>query len=238
MIDIVIPLGRFSKCADKEMMYSLRSIEKNLEGWNKIYIIGYAPKFLNETDRIVVIPAEDYSLRKQENIFKKLLMACEDPFISDPFIATADDIFFKEKTNVNDINHWFHSDLKYLTISAKGIYQLSVKNTYEYLSKNNLPIKNFDIHMPIRYEKEKMMGLLEVDWTRDHIIKSLYCNVNKIKGSPSRHLNFSARLTVDQIHTSLKDVNIFAVNGESLGLSQAMFSVLQELFPDKSTFEK
>lgn len=237
MIDIAIPLGRFSKCADQEMKYALRSIEKNLDGWNRIFIIGYAPIFLNDNDRVIVVKKGDTSLSKQKNIFEKLVMACEDPEVSETFVATNDDIFFKEKTHVSELNYGYHSDLKYLYSIAEGLYKIAVKDTWNYLSQSGYQIKNFDIHTPIRYEKSKFLKLLELDWKRDMVIKSLYCNINRIAGTPARDLNFSRYFTTDQIHEALKDKTIFAVNGET-GLNKAMLSALEEMFPKKSQFEK
>ena len=55
--------------ADDELRYSLRSVEKHLKNFGKVYIIGNLPSFLKD---VVHIPYDDVDRSKETNIYKNI----------------------------------------------------------------------------------------------------------------------------------------------------------------------
>src|SRR5688500_2320198 len=90
---IVIPLaanGFGSRNNDIELRYCLRSIETHLSGYGDIFLIVHKPKWVKN---VMHIPAEDEQRTwwKERNIYRKILLACEDPRVSDDFLFMNDD---------------------------------------------------------------------------------------------------------------------------------------------------
>jgi hypothetical protein len=232
-MDIVIPLGTGSTWHDNELRYCLRSIEKNLTGYRDIYIVGAKRKWLQEVKYIDA--KEDYT-RKERCIFQKIILACEHPEVSDSFLFTNDDIFILQPTDASLVKYWMNRDLRYLMVISDGTYRNTVSNTFHFLNKGSHPLANYDIHVPIVYDKNRFLDLLAVDWRRDHVIKSLYCNLNKVTGEPMRDLKFVKTMRKEDIYKAIEGRQFFSVNDHCL--NQAMFDVLAELYPKPSKYEK
>lgn len=231
--DIIVPLGVGSRWMDNELRYALRSIEKHLSGYRDIYIIGAPRKWLQN---VKYIDAPEQYTRKEKCIFDKLIRAAEHPDVSSTFITTNDDIFFLKPIAAAEIKYWKSGNVKNLLVKTQGLYRSTVANTEKYLRENNLPDGHFDIHVPILYEKEKMMMLLKIDWSRDHIIKSLYCNTNYIKGEEMRDLKFSRPFRREEIRKAIEGRMFFSIS--EYGTNDSMKDILQELFPEPSRYEK
>lgn len=232
MIDVVIPLGTGSRWKDNELRYTLRSIQKFLAGYRDIVIVGAPRKWLTGVRYIEA--KEDYT-RKERCIFEKTLLACQDPDISDTFLFTNDDIFLTQPIDISQVKYWYSGTVKNLLSMSQGLYQNTVANTLKYLQKKGYPDKHFDIHVPILYEKEKYLQLLQVDWERDHIIKSLYCNSNHIEGEPMRDLKFGRPFTRPEIKKAIDGRMFFSISEQ--GTNDGIKELLQELYPEKSIYE-
>ena len=101
-LDVVYPLAAMAKGPDDfELRYSLRSLEP--QSWvGTVFIIGHKPAWLKNA---VHIPfADQWNLNfKDKNIIKKMLRACTDERISDPFIANSDDQYWLKITEPRDM---------------------------------------------------------------------------------------------------------------------------------------
>jgi hypothetical protein len=110
-----------------------------------------------------------------------------------------------------------------------------VLNTRKYLLDKGHPEDNYDIHTPILYEKMKFAELADEDWSKDLVIKSLYCNKNGVKGEEMRHLKFLDPLKKEQIEKAIEERLFFSTHDNAI--NESMRAVLQELFPEPSKFE-
>ena len=70
-MDIVIPLGTGSRWQNNELRFALRSIEKYLTGYDKIFIIGECPSYLQNIIHIPCppSPAKRSARRKYQSLF-------------------------------------------------------------------------------------------------------------------------------------------------------------------------
>jgi hypothetical protein len=232
MTDIVIPLGTGSRWQDNELRYALRSIEKNLSDYRDIYIVGHPRKWLRG---IKWIEAEELYTRKERCIFEKIIKACEHQDISDTFLFTNDDIFFLEPISANEIKNWYSGTVDNLLVKSAGVYKYTVLNTLKWLQKKNSPTRHYDIHVPILYNKERFMQLMQVDWERDHIIKSLYGNLNHLEGEEMRDLKFGRPFTRQEIRAAISGRKFFSISEN--GTNDGMKEILQQLFPEPSRYE-
>jgi len=193
MIDIVYTIKKGgSRSNDKELIYSLRTVEKHLKNYRNVYIIGHKPDFITN---VIHIPAEDKNTVPDANILRKLLIACDHPDISESFLFFNDDHYLLQDFDAPNFPYYYCSTLKmYLKRRVNDAYGRRTYNTMTYLMKNQLPTKHFDIHFPIVYDKQKFKECFKKlpETHQGYVLKSLYANILKIQGievKDCKHVN-------------------------------------------------
>lgn len=243
-MDIVIPYKNTGE--GLELRFALRSIEKYLKGFDvsendhrgtdNIWIVGELPTWLRERTennhfyRVSNILHDDASGRKQYNIMRKLFAASTDECVSKKFIYWNDDHFLLKPLHVNEIKPWYHGTLKDALEKSTNRYHTAVLNTLNHFGN----IKNFDIHVPCVFEKEKIHQLYRLEWgSNEYIIKSSYFNDSE--GEEMTDCKINAPKTKEAIEERIKDRLFFSVGPN--GLRSQMIKKLNELYPDKSKYE-
>lgn len=101
-LDVVYPLAAAAKGPDDfELRHSLRSLES--QPWvGRVFVIGHKPAWLKNA---VHIPFPDqWGLNlKDKNLIKKMLRACVDERVSDPFVANSDDQYWLKAVEPQDM---------------------------------------------------------------------------------------------------------------------------------------
>lgn len=184
MIDVVYVLGTGSHFNNFELKMSLRAVEKNLSGFNKVWIVGEYPEWIQNVNHI---PFPDEAGRPSDyNIMRKVSAACEHPEVSENFLFINDDHFIMQPFEASTFPYFCEPSLeKYLYRRGNDTYALRAKNTLKYLQSKSLPTKHFDIHYPIIYNKSLFLEHVTkaVDWNKQaYVIKSMYANTLKIEG--------------------------------------------------------
>lgn len=184
MTSVIYPLGNKSRHKNLEIRFSLRSIEKHLEGFSDVWIIGERPDFLHNINHI---PASDPYEVPDRNIMEKIKKACENPGVSDPFLFFNDDHYLLSDFQSNEFPYYYDMPLQE-KIKKRGYdnYGQRMQNTMKWLQVNGKPTKNFDIHTPILYKKQEFIDIVtKADWESKHgfVIKSLYANSLNIEGT-------------------------------------------------------
>lgn len=227
MIDLVYPLGTASRFHDNEIRFSLRSIEKHLKNYGKIYVIGERHPHL---DNVHFIPCPDKYPVPDNNIMDKMTKACNTPEISENFLMVHDDHYLLQDYDAPTFPYLFHRTMEeYLKTRAADGYARRVRNTLNYLKSKDLPIKFFDIHTPIIFNKVKFLEHVTngPDWTlpNSYIIKSLYANAMGIEGTDQSDNK------TDQVPVKGK---IFSTSSR---IKSSVQRFLLEQFPVKCKFE-
>lgn len=233
LTDIIIPYGGKCNWQHNELKFALRAIDKHLMGYGEVYIIGNPVSFLTN---VKYLPFTELYTQKQKSIFNKILSAAKHPDISDPFAMWNDDHYLLQPLNVKDLKYYYSGTVELLGKLAGGTYQRICINSAKYLAAKGYGGKNFDIHVPILYGKKEFAELENEDWNQEHIIKSLYCNRLHIEGEQMRDLKFSIPKRYEEIKAAIKDRLFFSLSEH--GANEAMKRVLNELYPEKSKFEK
>lgn len=237
MIDIVIPLGTGSQHGNLELQYCLKSIDKYLTGYRNIYIIGSHPGHIDIPirDKIIHIPAEDHGFNIQDNIRRKINIACSHPEVSKNFFFTNDDHIYLKPLNVMDLPYYYSGDLElaWRRKRKKGSYKSALKNTNEALTAKAYANYHFDIHVPIIYNKKLFLAAMSLyNWKTckcGYVIKSLYCNTLMIKGEQYNDMVISWQcLDIAEIERLIKDRFVFSFNNE--GATDLMFEFLKNKF--------
>lgn len=229
-LSVVIPLGSGSRMQNLELKYCLRSIEKYLTGVKNIIIVGEKPAFLN-LDEIIHLPKKD-TARKQESIKRKIEAAFNHPECTENVAFWNDDYILMQETEVSKIKNYYWKDLG--RVSEKGAIHLRRD-----LVKKKLPLRHYDIHYPILYNKAMFKeAMSHFEWVdRDFVIKSLYGNFHKLEGEEMQDSkpSLSRQLAYGEIKESIRGRWLFSYSDDCF--KQPMIRLLNELFPEPSRFE-
>lgn len=231
-MDIVIPL-RKSANDDIELRFALRSIEQYILERGNIFIVGYCPKWLSN---IIHIPADDYPDRRfrDNNIFRKITLACDDQRVSDSFCVASDDHFLLKPFSgqpVYSTTLFYHMN----NYRSTSTYRNTLLNTIRILPEGSL---NFNLHCPIVYNKElfvRSVGSLNWKVAHGYAINSVYCNMNNVEGFHYYDLKIKKPMRAGEITKLLNNRLFFSVDDPAM--NQAMIGVLESIYPVKSQYE-
>lgn len=227
MIDIVIPLGKGSVLKNFELRFCLRSIEKNLGGYRNIWIVGECPEWLQNVNHMPLCDGQPVS---DHNIMLKTHAACIEPAISNDFLFFNDDHFLLAPFEASTFPYYYYQNLDvYLKHRGIDAYGKRALATMKHLQDQNLPIKHFDIHTPIRYNKELFLKFVSsLNWEKQsYIIKSLYANSLKIEGTEEKDHKLTAPPN--------GNVKVFSTYPH---MKASVTRFLMEQFPKPSKYEK
>lgn len=238
MIDIVIPLGTRSTQKNQELRYSLRSIDKHLYGVGNVFIIGECLEWLTG---VIHIPfTEDPRNRfRDRNIMLKMSEACKDSRVSDNFLMVHDDHFFLTDHEARAFPYYHCGPMvpnvgQYAETKRNTILALSIRDDVNYV------INNYDCHCPIVFNKEKFMrSVALVDWSKwyGYCLKTLYCVMNGIKGEYIDDIKIRMPLKANEIKEQIAGREWFSI-GDRCFKEGGMMDVLNELYPNKSKYER
>lgn len=233
-MDIVYPLGNGSRWQNRELFYSILSVIKHLKGFNNIYIIGAKPDWSLfpapiANAKIIHIPHKDI-YTKDTNICYKILRACEIKELSNDFVFMNDDVFFCNDIHVNDIpDSWVGTLIKRSKQSDNTEYGKLLLSTHHILSINKKPVKDFDGHMPIVFNKFLFPAIAKkYNWHSKpgYVVKSIYFNHLNLEGTEMRDLKIS--MPGVNIPALLKNRWCFSVGDN--GLTDEMKTFLKDSF--------
>lgn len=145
-MDLLYLLGPGSKHNDTELKYSLRSIMANCAGYDRIFLVGRKPTWMN--DRIRFVPCDDPYDCTHKNMMHKILHVCHHTDISDLFVMQGDDHFYVKPYDFSKIQPYEKGELptqfKEHEIAPK--YRTSLIDTRDWLIKHGLPYMNASQH--------------------------------------------------------------------------------------------
>ena len=227
-MDCVYPLGKGSILKNFELRMSLRSIEKHLTGFNKVWIIGERPDWLQNIEHVPF--NESPTADSDYNIMMKVTKACDTPEVSNDFLFMNDDHYLLATFNTANFPSYYQGTLsEYLKKRGLDAYGRRAKATMDHLMLRDLPIKYFDIHTPIVYNKELFKKYVSsLNWKdKTYIIKSLYANIVQSEGAPM----------IDNKHNRppLQNETIFSTTPH---MRASVTRALTERFPNKSRYER
>lgn len=240
MIDIFYPLGGGSFWGDNELRYSLRSIEKHLKNYGNIFIIGRKPDWLTN---VTFIEYEDMTPYKERNIFTKIVMACEIKEMSERFLFMNDDHFLVDDFDAPTFPYYYKCMLERSIERLKhGKYKRALVNTFHELTFQGHTTYNFDGHIPIIYEKQKVRALKQYPWDRydeGFVMKSLYANTYRYDPVLEYDCKINSNLLPYQILDTVITKKCFSIgNPAIIPTPDNLKVVLDQLYPTPSKYEQ
>lgn len=230
MIDLVYPIcNKPSYWKDNEIIFSLRSVEKHVKNVGKIWMVGRVPDGITGVEHIHAKDEHDIS---DQNIMAKVVKACENPEVSDPFLFMNDDHYLLQDFDAEDFPYFFESTLQvYITRRGMDSYGHRAANTMKLLQSKGFPTRHYDIHYPILYHKQAFIDNVAkaVDPNKKHfyVLKSMYANSMNAQGIEVKDCKQStAPPSKSQCFSSTPRV------------SGAVYQFLKYRLPEKSKYEK
>lgn len=239
-MDIVYVLGRGSHFHNLELRYSLRSLEKFITNFSTVYVVGERPDWLSE--HAIHLPYPDRWACKERNIMEKIELACHLPQVSERFLQVHDDYFALQPCEAGEVKSYASGTLEALAgqIAAANTYRRSVENTAQVLKERGLSTHHFDIHVPFSYEKQKFVeAMYRYDWEKPagYVVTSLYANTVGIPPVPLRDVKLqNPYLPLRGVVDILRGRPWWSVGNR--GLTPEVRTLLQELYPTPSRFER
>jgi len=220
----------------REIIFSIRSLEKFGKNYNNVVIVGDKPEKLN--DAIIHIPKSDFGTWKERKICEKLLTACKSDQVTDPFVFFNDDFFLVKPIDFSNLKYFYFDNLgnKIQNRKIEDTYKRALKNTRDVLFLKGLVEKHFDIHYPMIYHKAKFTRVMEkYDWNirGGYVIKSLYANSLKIVGKSKKDCKIYVMHRKKDILEKISATDLFSTDE----ITRAMIEIFHELYPAKSSFE-
>jgi hypothetical protein len=176
-IDILIPLGPGSKKDNVELRYALRSIERHVTGYRRIVVVGAIPAWLRETDRVLPVQWNEASGPKAYRIAAKVSRVFDTLDVTDRLAFWNDDFVTLRGYDIRTLPPYYTGVLARAKTNG---YRALLDRTGKALSAANLPQRNYDLHTPILYDRERFLGLTAW-WERSRhcgglVVKSVYGN--------------------------------------------------------------
>jgi hypothetical protein len=223
VIDVVYVLGSGSKWEDREFCHSLKSLHKRLKNFRRVVVIGNLPRSVNPDVPVPhFIPFADRDGCKQKNVRQKLLRICDEEAITPEFVLMNDDFFFLRDVEAPTLPYHRMGMLDQHIEHREGrpsSYLESLKITRAWLAERQLPTRDFEVHVPIRYTKETLRRVLtEFDWKaqRGALIRSLFCNMLGVEGSILSDCKINEPLPRDQIVRRVAGRDYFSIGDAAL----------------------
>ena len=168
----------------EELKVSLRTVEKHLKGYDKVWIVGMPPRWIQNAN---VLEVRDVSkTNKQVNAITKLLAVCNESELSDDFVLMNDDFFFLKDIHVEEIKPLYKDDLQFLMDRYERIqsrYYYYIRNTVETLGDRHA--KNYEVHYPLIINKHKFKDIFNnIDYSKGVVHRSIYMHLTRQKGLP------------------------------------------------------
>jgi hypothetical protein len=239
---------------DFELRYSLRSL--NEQSWvGKVFIVGHWPQWIKNAHHISF--GDQWNLDfKDKNIIKKMLRACTDDRVSDPFVANSDDQYWMRPIQPEDMLIPPRENPAQMDIDR--VHRMGNPNrlfrnrwvkrqfeTVKFLREKGKCEICFDGHVPYLIHKKKYLRTMaEIPWEMgDGFLIVVYqgwnfnddCNGFKIESRDGVLVRIKADLIPKVIEEKTKTALFLNHNNKALTIGMREF--LTKRFPNPSRWE-
>lgn len=226
-MQVIIPLVE-SVQDNIELRYALRSVEMYLRGVTSIMVVGHKPNWLTGVKHFPFPQAQNTEF-KEKNIYDKLLLHAQGKFL-----YMNDDHFLLSEYNARKFPYYYHGTLadKLRKTPVRNVYRKTIQNTIKLLNRETYFL---DIHCPVIIDG---IGSLRIDWNIafGYCMKTLYSFGMPHPIIPYPDLKLNALFDAQQIRALIKDRLWFSTN--EAAWNEQMIEVMEEIYPNKSRYEK
>ena len=240
-MDILYTLGTGSNWDNKELLYSLRSIDRYCKNVGRVFIASVElPSFIDPAT-VTHVPSCDLGEIRHLNIMNKVEEAILHSDIADDFLLSSDDHFYIKPTDFDLYPYYYiEQPLK----PRRQQYWQSVRDTRAFLAAHGLPTYATNPHCNTHFNRP--MYIEHMDLMDEAKKLAFGGEVNHLMGNlliasgvqPVEYRDVKIRRYSDRAELlgKIGDSHCFSISDRALECG--MKEYLQELFPDKSRWEK
>lgn len=244
-MDALYILGRGSKWDNNELRYSLRSLARHVHGLGRVFVVGTDPKWLS--DAVTYVAKKDASAFKEFNIAEKIAWTFQHTDISNDVLFLNDDHFLLRNITAATYPYFHRGPLLNATAGRVGaVYRMCLINTHKMLAASGRPQFHFDVHTPIRYNRQKFLGLSRT-WQDSlkkgkygYVVKSSYCNLTGVLAEHKwliRDCKINGFVKgIDEVRSIVQHRHVFSC--DDAALDKGVREFLMETYPEKSIYER
>lgn len=225
MIDVVIPF-QHSINKDRELIYTLRSIEKfHGHELGDLYIVGDMPICLLTKFKHIQFTQSKLNAFRDRNMYQKILLAATH--CSETFMIAHDDNFLLYK-----IAGYYHQGRTWRGAIDTDYWRLEQNTKREWPDTLNC-----DVHSPHIVTVDGFRKLQQLDWNipNGYGVKTAYANLNSVDWFETVDCKIGGQFEYDQIKNIIRNKLFFSISDTAL--KPNMIQVLNELYPNKSRWE-
>ncbi len=237
---------------DQELKFSLRSFDKYFTELGDVWVFGHLPTSID--------PAKVHHVKEQPMVTPGIFtqsgvrrLALHDhPELGEKLIIASDDHYLLKPVTYRDFGPYALQDMSKIETRGRSDWQMKIWRTYDLLVHMGYPTINYESHTPMRIEREKYLQMaslfLNIEKAARHdyesyCVTTAYWNIindqsEQPRSGQDHRIGFSAinrTRRKSKILQLIKDKTFLFHNDR--GLTRALKSVIQDLFPKKSRFE-
>ena len=255
----VVSIFAHSKLADRELLFTLRSLERAAPWVRKVWIFGDRPQWLADHKGVVEhVPHEAMGKLGRwkvplKNTFLMTFLASLIPGLSDEFLWMADDYILLEPIAESDLCRVrVLEDLKTVA-RGRGLWKDALWRTHDTLVRLGYGSLNFECHVPMFLTRkwvwdaycdlqdyvteDRYYGLLMATAVLNHAMKHQGLADLVWLNQEERYAGFyKTPPTLDEIRTKIAGKSFMNFDDAAWGPGIEQF--LGERFPQKSRFER
>jgi len=255
----VVSIFAHSKLADRELLFSLRSLERAAPWVRKVWVFGDRPEWLAEDQAVVEhVPHEAMARLGRwkvplRNTFLMTFLASLIPGLSDEFLWMADDYILLEPVAEADLCRVrVMEDLKTVA-RGRGLWKDALWRTHDTLVRLGYGSLNFECHVPMFLTRrwvwdaycdlqdyvteDRYYGLLMATAVLNHAMKTNGLTDLVWLNEEGRYVGFyKTPPTLDAVRSKIADKTFMNFDDAAWGPGIEQF--LGERFGEKSRFER
>ena len=222
-MDILYYIGKGSHHQNRELLYSLRALERHCQDIGDVWIVGNRPHFLN--DQVKYIWIEDKGQWWQNAFYKTI--AAINAGISEDFLLFNDDFYMLKDFYSAKYPYYHRGEI---SDTAENMYQKVILNTKLVLQSLGKPVKHYGVHCPMRINAIKYKELAkfyENEFANNPVsARCLYGNL------------FCKGKQIKDCKSSIIKQSITGCWSSKEWITSDIFENLEKMFPHQSRWEK
>ena len=193
-----------------DLKYSLRSVEKYVSGFDRIWVVGHKPVWIQNVEYLRV--SQDST--KYRNSLKNIISMCMCKDISDDFVLMNDDFIAHDYVNVKtDLNlclKTLDEKIKRFETYPHSSWREGFKTIKQLLvDLGSDHFMDFEVHAPMIFNKHKFLNIINndkiVEFVKNHTVlhyRTLYGNIYYSNPKSIRDVKISKNsdLTDEYLH--------------------------------------
>lgn len=237
---------------DQELKYSLRSFERFFPQLGTVWIVGHLPEYIDPTS-VRHVP-EPTLFRPGVFVESAAVRVLNDQLagLTEDYILAQDDNYLLRSVTLDEFGPFLVEDLDLVKVRSHNPWQSMLWRTYDLLKFLGFCGRNYECHAPIRLTRSKFREVaarfINTEQAAQHryhgvCLRTAYGNILADASHPAglaadHRVGFTKAAdaaTAEQIQARLHGRRFLFHDDQ--GLTEAMKSLLAELYPAKSRFE-